>query len=268
MQITNSIISQSPNTSPITQNIAWYQEPITIFTFIIATVIVNLFTVYKSWSELRNQQRLFIEGQNLKERDDIRYKLNHFFGPIKELRGESRILYDVFALKEKAEFKEKKSYFRTVTYLTDGHSFSDQDEALLDEIIAIGMKQIELIEKEGWAVTNLHLTEILGQLGAHIRILRMAHENKLEGMTDGIKELVFPLEIDGALESETRKLKDRYAGLLGNSSNGMNSEKLDENQRKTIEYYNKNSLRYYKEAAFIDMSEFIKDLENKYRVVP
>jgi hypothetical protein len=183
MTSTNSIIAQPSISSPSPQSIAWYQEPIAIITFVLATVIVNLVTVYKSWADLKNQQKLFTEGQNLKERDDIRYKLNNFFGPMRELRFESKVLYDVFALTEKEEAVRNNSYFRTITHLADGKLFSDQDKALLSEIVEISRKQLTLIEKEGWTVTNFNLTELIGQLGAHIRILIMAYESKLMGMS-------------------------------------------------------------------------------------
>jgi hypothetical protein len=196
MKLTNTLIAQasSPPQQSSSQSEASYQIPAGITLGVLfVTVLVQLFTVYKSWKDLSNQQRLFLEGQNLKERDDIRYKLNNFFGPIRELRAESRILYDVFALREKEEAEKSGSHFRTVTHLTDGKPFSDQDQALLKEIIELGKKQLELIEEEGWAVTNLHLTELLGELGAHIRILIMAYESKLNGMSGEIKKVTTQL---------------------------------------------------------------------------
>ncbi len=258
MKRINAEIAQappSPQQSP-SQSGASYQIPTTITLLVLLiTALVQVFTVYKAWRDLTNQQKLFIEGRNLKERDDIRYKLNHFFGPMRELRAESRILYDVFALKEKQEAEEIGSYFRTVTHLADGKLFSDQDQAILDEIVVLGKKQLELIEKEGWAVTNLHLTDLFGKLGAHIRILVMAYESKLNGMTGKINKLVFPMEIDGALETEIRKLQDDYSRFLYGSSNNNKSVNLDEEQRRIISYYDNNYLNYYRKTAFQDMSE-------------
>jgi hypothetical protein len=115
MELNQSVIVQLPSPSPAPQSISWYQEPITIATFALATVIVNIVGIYKSWADLQNHQKLFVEGQNTKERDDIRYKLDNFFGPLKEIRVEARILYDVFALSEKEGFRGKGSCFRTVT---------------------------------------------------------------------------------------------------------------------------------------------------------
>lgn len=271
MKLTNTLIAQAPSPSQqsSSQSGVNYQIPTGItLAVLLITVSVQLFTAiftaFKSWKDLSNQQRLFIEGQNLKERDDIRYKLNNFFGPMRELRAESRILYDVFALKEKEEAEKSGSYFRTVTHLTEGKPFSEQDQALLKEIIELGKKQLELIEKEGWAVTNLHLTELLGELGAHIRIMVMAYESKLNGMSGEIKKLVFPLEIDGALETEIRKLQDRYSDLLRDSTNERAS-KHDEELSKTIGYYNENHLEYYKQTAFINLSDIYREFR---RCVP
>ncbi|MBV5328533.1 MAG: hypothetical protein JZU65_13010, partial [Chlorobium sp.] len=72
----------------------------------------------------------------------------------------------------------------------------------------------ELIEKEGGAITNPHLLGLLGLLGAHIRVLLLAAEGELNGFSERLDELVFPLEVDGAIETEIRKLQDRYQQLL------------------------------------------------------
>ena len=224
----------------------------------LATIIFHIFMIYKSWKDIQNQQKLFIESQNLKERDDIRHRLNHFFGPMKALRSESRLLFDVFAIDEKKEAATNNSYFRTLTFLTDGKSFNKGDEQLLSLIVDVGKKQLKLIEKEGWAVENSALTELLGFLGAHIRTLILAKDHKLDEMTDKLKRMVFPLEIDGALESETRKLRDRYRELL----NKYQSKKMyrpDFSESETISYYQSNPQKYFKETAYLNLSDIYKE---------
>ena len=239
----------------LAQEQAWYEMPITITSFVLATVIVNLVTIYKSWSEIKNQRKLFVENQNINEREDIRYRLNNFFGPMQELRVESRTLYDVFALKEK-EYAEKSNIpFKTVRYLIEGKTFSSHDQALLEEIVEIAKKQLELIEKEGWVVKNIHLTELIGKLGAHIRVLLMAYEHKLDGMLEELEHLVFPLEIDGALDTEIRKLQDDYNKLLRGTTKETAPIKLEKEQRRIIAYYEKNHLSYFRKTSLKEMPE-------------
>jgi SAM-dependent methyltransferase len=119
-----------------------------------------------------------------------------------------------------------------------------------------------LIEEKGWTVANLPLTELFGALGAHIRVLVMAHESKLLGMTESIKNLVFPLEIDGALETEVRKLQDRYSELLHGHTDKKAPVQLDKTQQKTISYYDKNSSQYYQQTAFINISDIYHEFED------
>jgi SAM-dependent methyltransferase len=253
-QGTNSSPAQAANTpqAPLPEVFSWV-------TFgLIVTAILNLFQLFKGWNELNNQKKLFTEGQNLKERDDIRYKLNSFFGPMKELRTESRLLYDLFAINEKKNVEG----FRTLSYLVDGNKdkLSKPDQAFLEEIIVIGKKQLDLIEKEGWAVRNILLTDLLGKLGSHIRVLIMANDSKLNNATSEIKSLVFPKEIDGALETEVRRLQDRYNELL-ESKTKENRPILNNEQNKTIDYYNRNHLDYFRKTAFIDLS----DIHEKFK---
>jgi len=217
-----------------------------------------LFGGWKIFKELGNQKKLFNESQNLKEREAIRYKLNNFFGPFKALRTESRLLYDIFAKEQKKEVKEKtgKDHFRTLRHLTEGQDFSPSDRAIFKEILKIEQKEIELIEKEGWAVNNLKMSELLGKFATHIRLLSLASKHKIDGMSNDIKEIVYPREMDGAIESEIRRLEDQYNDLLGRSNKKDNatSDVDDEN----IKYYNDHALSYYKQTAFIDMGDLYK----------
>jgi len=233
---------------------SWLKD---ISTFIISiSAIVAVIRVIK---EIGHQKQLFIEGQNLKERDDIRSRVKFFLGPFSAIRSESRTLYSYFALDEKTEATHSGSYFRTLRHLTEGKDFSKQDTAIQGEILQLGRKQLELIEKEGGAITNPHLLGLLGLLGAHIRVLLLAAEGKLNGFSERLNELVFPLEVDGAIETEIRKLQDRYQQLL--SPNGVSKKKINLGalQQQTVSSYNLNYKKYYRDTAYIDLSDIYKE---------
>lgn len=221
-------------------------------------IIGAIFAAYKVVKEVGHQKQLFIEGQNLKEREDIRDRLRNFYGPFRALRSESRTLYAYFACEEKEKALQCGNYFRTLSYLTDGGKFAKQDAAIQDQILQLGRQKLELIEKEGGAVTNPHLLELLGLLGAHIRALSLAAEGKLNGFTKRLDELVFPLEVDGAIETEIRKLQDRYLQLLSPNEKNKKKIKLGLIQRRIVSSYNRDYKQYYRDTANIDLSAIYK----------
>lgn len=111
------------------------------------------------------------------------------------------------------------------------------------------------------------------------------------GKTDEVKTLVFPSDIDGALETEVRKLQDRYSELLhGDSTEKIFAKKnrrnrtllhhfkifyahlsircnklpllhlwpglISEMERKnTISFYNKNHQEYFDQTYKLDLSD-------------
>jgi hypothetical protein len=72
-----------------------------------------------------------------------------------------------------------------------------------------------------------------------------------------MRHIVYPRELDGAIESEIRKLKDRYVELLGDKQKNS-SVKLNISEEETVKYYDDNSLEYYKATAFVAMSDIYK----------
>jgi len=204
--------------------------------------------------ELTLQNKMLIEAQCQKERENITNKLNFFFGPLKALRAESKTLYDLFALTEKKEAEEKREKrFRTLRHLSQGKTFSEQDSVILNEIIDVGIKQLELIEKEGQVLENPELSGLLGKLGAHIRLIQKAAESKLNGFSKQLESLVFPKEVDGALESEVRKLQDQYNILKNQGIETIDKAKLSRIQLQTMSWYNSNSKEYFRTTAHLDL---------------
>src|SRR5437899_9395235 len=113
---------------------AWGPIAIGALTVLASSMIGGL-TVFVALLTIRNQRlqnkyqneaniRQFNLAKSKEERDEIIKKLNSFYGPFKELRTQSRILYDKFALELKAKSKEETGHsFRTLEYLLEGKKF-------------------------------------------------------------------------------------------------------------------------------------------------
>ncbi len=211
--------------------------------------------IYSLLMEIRDRKKVLMEAQHQKERENIQKKLNFFFGPLKELGTESKLLYDHFALKEKTEAKDnKEKNFRTLRHLSQGKDFNAQDRVILEQIIEITNKQRKLIEKEGQLIENSQLSLLLGKLGSHVRLLSLASDHKLDGMDVVLEDIVFPKELDGAIESEIRRLQDqhkKYDPLYKKSDPAT----LTKDQKKTIKHYDKDPLSYFRATASINMND-------------
>ncbi|MEX2490818.1 MAG: class I SAM-dependent methyltransferase [Nitrospirales bacterium] len=140
------------------------------------------------------------------ERKLIDETLKNLLIPLKALRKESVRFYTIFAVEEKSKTEINK--WRTLTYLSEENELKICDKAILDEIIDISDKQLNLIESMGAPMTSVQFSDLLGFQGAHIRMLKLCRSGVMKGKPLIAKELVFPREMDGALESEIRRLKE------------------------------------------------------------
>ncbi|GAA5481402.1 hypothetical protein Hsar01_00611 [Haloferula sargassicola] len=178
---------------------------------------------------------------------------------MKVLRGESRHLYHIFAagirddLKKKWESTGEKEFFRTLRYLASGSQLVAHDQSLLAEIINVGKKQLKLIESSSSAQTNPAFSELMGKLGAHVRTLILASEHKLDGIPDLAEKLVFPLEVDGALETEIRRLQDDFRRIDPNEKRVRRKQSCAD--APTVDFYTRNSSDYFRQTAFLNLEE-------------
>ncbi|HIF9272867.1 class I SAM-dependent methyltransferase [Photobacterium damselae] len=225
------------------------------------TVIVGglsfLFGIWKYSSEKKN-------ARTKAEIDKIQERIRTLYGPLKELREESKMLYDIFAIELKDSYvKSNGEHFRTLTYLRENKitTLKPYDQEILKQIIDISRKNIEFIEDNGWAIDSSALSTLLGNLCAHFRTMEIAAEDKMLGASDKLKDIVFPLETDGAIDNEIKKAQAQINNLqqkefiftywLKKMVNTMT-------KCKTIKYYNKNADAYYMATNNIDMSESYK----------
>lgn len=220
-----------------------------------ATVCITVTKYGKDRKKALNIEAYRQLEQLRKETDN---KIESFFGPINELREESKILYNIFAIDLKEQARKSNNYFRTIEFLCfNTNELSVTDGALLQEIRTLSNKTLNLIEQKIGMVTNPALASLLGKACAHFRILELACQKKLVGQWEKLKDMdiAFPLELDGALTNEVRKLEENYNQK---KLEIFNNAEILQKINSTIKYYDDNTHNYYVETMFVDMSEIYK----------
>src|SRR6185295_9472088 len=221
-------------------------------------VALSQLDLQKRRDEAQNEAnaRQFNLSKSKEERDEITKKLNSFYGPFKELRTQSKILYGKFALQAAPDYEAATgSRFRTLRYLLEGKTFEAQDTEILTQILQIGQEQLKLIESQMGLVDKPELQDLLGTLAAHIRILQLAFDKKLTGPPDPFEDLLFPLAIDGAIESAVLRLQDRLKELNEFQSGALPAKRDTVLKNSTIQYYDLNADAYANKTSFIDLTD-------------
>ncbi|ROO74483.1 methyltransferase family protein [Vibrio crassostreae] len=207
------------------------------------------------------------DARDQKEIERLEDQLKNLYGPLNELREESKMLYSIFALDLKARSRRVEGrHFKTISYLRQNNvnQLESFDKEVLEQIIQISRKNIDFIEDNGWAVQSKELSSLLGKLCAHFRILEiLAKEDNVNGppILDNIH---FPLETDGAIDNEINKINNKIKALRGADSklSGLRRFKMTAKRNTTIRYYDNNADTYYLKTNHIDMSETY----NKFRL--
>lgn len=221
------------------------------------TVIVGAFSlVFAIWKHSSDKKN----ARTKAEIDKIQERIRTLYGPLKELREESKMLYDIFAVELKSSyFKSNGEHFRTLTYLRENKitTLKPYDQEILKQIVDISRKNITFIEDNGWAIDSSALSTLLGNLCAHFRTMEIAAEDKMLGASDKLKDIVFPLETDGAIDNEIKKAQAQINNLQQKEftfTYWLKKMVKTMTKCKTIEYYNKNADAYYMATNNIDMS--------------
>ncbi len=222
-----------------------------MFTTLIS-LLLAIHTIKKYSADKRDEQNSKLLERKISEAKAAQEKIEKFYGPFNALLEESRVIYEHFAINEKEKSKQSGSYFRTLPYLIKINShenteFDEHDKQLLSQIIGISDSIVKLIETNSGFVDNPELHTLLGKLIAHYRILKCAADGKLNKNDSNLDDIVFPLEINGALENEIRKLKKTI------NFHKTNKNKININ--KSIRYYDNNYIEYFKKTYSIDMSD-------------
>lgn len=228
----------------------------------IVSVFLAIHTIKKYGNDRREQQNIILRERKVSSATIAKEKIEKFYGPFNSLLEESRIIYGHFALKEKNNISKAGGYFRTLRYLIQGNDLKnnvldEHDRELLVQIIDISDKISILIEKNSGYVDNPELHTLLGKLIAHYRILKCAAHGKLNKDNSDLEEIVFPLEINGALDNEIRKLKK----TIDFDSINKAPKKIN----KSIKFYNKNHIEYFQKTYSIDMSNIYNRVRRHFK---
>ncbi len=224
------------------------------FLTVIFSLAVAFSTIRKYSKDSKHQTQLLERDKHLDRVAKAKEKIEKFYGPLNSLLEESRVIYSYFALEEKRTLKAEGGYFRALRFLTDKPEnalkgldrFKKSDQELFKHILVISDKIINLIESESGYVDNPALHILLGKLAAHYRVIKTASEGHLHGQSEYLESIVFPLEINGAINSQILKLlriikKEDF-------------EKPKTLNNKTISFYDNNATSYYNSTFLIDMS--------------
>ncbi len=230
------------------------------------TTCVSLFlaihTIKKYSTDKRDEKRSKILEEKRLQAKAAQEKIENFYGPLNALLEESRLIYEHFAINEKEKSINSGTHFRTLPHLIKINSmktnaFDDHDKELLSQITAISDTIVKLIETSSGCVDNPELHTLLGKLIAHYRIFKCAADGKLNRNNSNLDDIVFPLEINGALENEIRKIK--------NIINYHVENKKQKKVNKSIDFYNKNHIIYYKKTYSIDMGDIYSRVRNRFK---
>ncbi|UQA51968.1 class I SAM-dependent methyltransferase [Vibrio sp. ED002] len=241
------------------------------------TVVISLFVAFftiRKYSKDHKHQSLLLEREKNKEEIlKAKEKIEKFYGPINSLLEESRIIYKYFAVQEKLQYEKNGDYFRALNFFTEPEQKNDKsrilnkikisppksgadklslhDRELFSHIIDISDKITDLIENQSGHVDNPALHILLGKLTAHYRIVKSAFEGKISEQNTHLDDVVFPLEINGAINSEINKLL-----LIINKKNTQ--ENINVANNKNVKYYDDNCISYNNITKKVDMSAIYK----------
>lgn len=151
-------------------------------------------------------ERMIRQKKHDDERKEIYKKLNSFYGPLLQLLGISRELYERFTFGQSEEF-------RTLVALLGGERFEGNDKILLEQILVVTQAIEKLIMENSGLVDDVKLQELLARAGAHFRILRLAYYGDLTGEVHRFSGHVFPNELTPTVEQQIKKLQARLEEL-------------------------------------------------------
>ncbi len=170
------------------------------------------------------------------KRKEFYTKLSDFYGPMRMLLKTSRE-FSILLKKDKAQHKkEDETDFRVLTFLMRGEKFDKTGQALLEKIIYDGKKMESIIIKNAGLIDDDGLHLELNQLLTHIRLIRMANENKFETGIDKeklFKTKVFPKIVNDVINLKFTEFKYKLDKL--NKDKSRKELKILKNRIKELE---------------------------------
>lgn len=170
----------------------------------LGAILTGLFGVYLSY---RMNKKILLKKGLEDEQKEIYKKLNEFYGPLGLLRGKSERIYRIFS----ERFKKEDPEFRTLNHimLNDGSAFTEDEHALMKQILEIGAKVEDLVVTRSGLIDDPELSSQLSRLLAHTAILKLAYEGHIKGDPTKFDKATFPRDLDKFISKKIEQLKHR-----------------------------------------------------------
>lgn len=141
------------------------------------------------------------------ERAELTRRLTTFLGPLKQQLDLAYVLYQ--RLCQGDPERRTRGGYRTLVALLSGETFSDNDRAILDELVATTSRVRELIMGAQGQVDDPALLHALSVAAAHFRLLELAAAGKIEGEVARFESSTYPRELDGLVDAEIGRVRAR-----------------------------------------------------------
>lgn len=176
------------------------------------TLIVAIISIYFNKKDLEQStdynERTLRHLQSEAYKEDIRRKLNEFYGPYQQRLATSKKLYDIFT-------ENKPKEFRTLIALLGGQSLQGNDQVIYEEILGITNELEELRIKNSGLVDDPDLRDTLAQAGTHFRLIEHAYYGKIVGEADRFKGFVYPRKLNDMIDQKIQDLQTELKRLEG-----------------------------------------------------
>ena len=164
--------------------------------------IVEVRNSHKTMKRMHDDDQLKLANE--KRKADAKHKLEAFYYPYLLIAKENTSLYDVF----RAEHSAQDKNFRTLPALLSNKQFSDNDRAILEQIIENDHQLKKLINENANMIDDNGLREALTRSATHYTIIELAFRKKITGEVDRFRPYVHPNDVYEKVEKKARALEE------------------------------------------------------------
>ena len=166
----------------------------------LASIVVAIVSMCQTRNIYKNDQK---RRDNEKNVEEAKQKLKTFYYPYLLIAKENTSLYKVFSQEHIAEDEN----YRTLTSLLSGKVFSENDSALLEQIIENDCRLRDLINKHADVVDDDSIRNKLVESATHYAIIELAFKKKISGEVERFKPYVHPNDVYDLVEEKAKKLE-------------------------------------------------------------
>lgn len=159
----------------------------------------------------RTSRGTTIQKANEAELESLQSKLDNFYGPYLQLSSTNRLIAT-----DLKQHRAGGADMRVLLMLLDPKwkdGFSPGEVALIEEILAIDAKLLELIQEKSGLVSAT-VQPYLSRAAGHFRIMKLASEGKLDNDTDRYAHYVYPRQLAEVIDLEIARIHGRI-DLIG-----------------------------------------------------